>query len=285
MAGYYDPNKDYSKAISEAKAAGKDTSKLEAERQNKIDDKYGGKEPNMWGSDKTYSHASRDNDRDTIDNAISVSNGRGSSSSSTSGNRATNLPGNAQPAQATPTPLAPAQLPALNQYGFRDMDYSSVIPTVTDAALRQQLLQERDNKIKYQYGNAEPNMIGSNQKFTQTQAGSSSGQSSGTWAVGSTKDLVKGPGYVTGGYTNGVYGTPILGDNPYLNKTSYSNDTKFAVNARPDMSRRPDLAGGMAVSNGYTVFYDEDGYAYKASKGSVDFLPNKDLNASNGTYN
>ena len=194
MAGYYDPNKDYSKAISEAKAAGKDTSKLEAERQNKIDDKYGGKEPNMWGSDKTYSQASRDNDRDTIDNAISVSNGRGSSSSSTSGNRATNLPGNAQPAQATPTPLAPAQLPALSQYGFRDMDYSSVIPTVTDAALRQQLLQERDNKIKYQYGNAEPNMIGSNQKFSQTQAGSSSGQSSGTWAVGSTKDLVKGPG-------------------------------------------------------------------------------------------
>ena len=45
MAGYYDPNKDYSKAISEAKAAGKDTSQLEAERQNKIDDKYGGVEP------------------------------------------------------------------------------------------------------------------------------------------------------------------------------------------------------------------------------------------------
>ena len=191
MAGYYDPNKDYSKAISEAKAAGKDTSQLEAERQNKIDDKYGGKEPNMYGSDKTFSQASRDNDSDAISNAISISNSRGGNSSN--------------------------------------------------------------------YGN-----------------GGSSG--------GST-DLVKGPGYVTGGYTNGVYGTPILGDNPYLNKTSYSNDTKFAVNARPDMSRRPDLAGGMAVSNGYTVFYDEDGYAYKASKGSVDYLPNKDLNASNGTYN
>ena len=275
--GYYDPNKDYSKAISEAKAAGKDTSKLEAERQNKIDDKYGGKEPNMWGSDKTYSQASRDNDRDTIDNAISVSNGRGSSSSSTSGNRATNLPGNAQPAQATTTPLAPAQLPALSQYGFRDMDYSSVIPTVTDAALRQQLLQERDNKIKYQYGNAEPNMIGSNQKFSQTQAGSSSGQSSGTWAVGSTKDLVKGPGYVTGGYTMGVNGSPILNDNPYW---------KGGVSAsKADMSRRPDLAGGYATSNGYTVFYDENGYATHAIKGVADFLPNKDLNASNGTYN
>ena len=116
---------------------------------------------------------------------------------------------------------------------------------------------------------------------------SSSSSSSG----GSSRDdndyspLSKGPGYVTGGYTNGVYGTPILGDNPYLNKTSYSNDTKFAVNARPDMSRRPDLAGKYATSNGYTVFYDDDGYAYKASKGVADYLPRKDINASNGTYN
>ena len=58
MAGYYDANKDYSKAISEAKAAGKDTTQLEMERQNKIDDKYGGKEPNMIGSDKTFSQLS-----------------------------------------------------------------------------------------------------------------------------------------------------------------------------------------------------------------------------------
>ena len=183
MAGYYDPNKDYSKAISEAKAAGKDTSQLEAERQNKIDDKYGGKEPNMYGSDKTFSQASRDNDSDTISNAISISNSRGGNSSN--------------------------------------------------------------------YGN-----------------GGSSG--------GST-DLVKGPGYVTGGYTTGVYGTPILGDNPYWNKGVSASGA--------DMSRRPDLAGGMAVSNGYTVFYDEDGYAYKASKGVADYLPNKDWYVQNGTYN
>ena len=84
MAGYYDPNKDYSKAISEAKAAGKDTSQLEAERQNKIDDKYGGKEPNMYGSNKTYSQASRDNDRNTISNAISISNSRNNQSSGSS---------------------------------------------------------------------------------------------------------------------------------------------------------------------------------------------------------
>lgn len=78
MAGYYDPNKDYSKAISEAKAAGKDTSRLEAERQNKIDDKYGGKEPTMYGSNKTYSQLSGSGstwkDRDEISSAINIAN-------------------------------------------------------------------------------------------------------------------------------------------------------------------------------------------------------------------
>ena len=182
MAGYYDPNKDYSKAISEAKAAGKDTSQLEAERQNKIDDKYGGKEPNMYGSDKTFSQASRDNDRDTISNAITISNSRGGNSSN-----------------------------------------------------------------------------------------SGSGGSSG----GST-DLVKGPGYVTGGYTMGVNGSPILNDNPYW---------KGGVSAsKADMSRRPDLANGYATSNGYTVFYDEDGYAYKAVKGAADYLPHKDYYVEQGSY-
>ena len=88
-----------------------------------------------------------------------------------SGNRVTNLPGNAQPAQATPTPLAPAQLPALNQYGYRDMDYTTAIQNATSAAERAQLMQERANKIKYQYGGVEPNMAGSNQKFSETQAG------------------------------------------------------------------------------------------------------------------
>ena len=183
MAGYYDPNKDYSKAISEAKAAGKDTSRLEAERQNKIDDKYGGKEPTMYGSNKTYSQASRDNDRDTISNAISISNSRGGNSSN----------------------------------------------------------------------------FGS------------------TGSTGGSTDLVKGPGYVTGGYTMGVNGSPILNDNPHW---------KGGVSAsKADMSRRPDLANGYATSNGYTVFYDEDGYATKAIKGVADYTPHQDINAGNGTYN
>ena len=196
-----------------------------------------------------------------------------------SGNRVTNLPGNAQPAQATPTPLAPAQLPALNQYGYRDMDYSSFIPTVTDPVLKQQLMQERQNKIDNKYGKVEPYMTGTTQKFSQTRGGSSSGQASGLGAVGSTKELVKGPGYYTGGYTFGVNGTPILTE-----KTDQSAYWKKMTNGA-DMSRRTDLKNGVAVSNGYTVFYDEDGYAVKAVKGVVDYLPRKDLNATNGTYN
>ena len=39
MAGYYDPNKDYSKAIEPAKSQGLDTTKLAQERANKIADK------------------------------------------------------------------------------------------------------------------------------------------------------------------------------------------------------------------------------------------------------
>ena len=80
MAGYYDPNKDYSKAIETAKSQGLDTTKLEQERANKIADKYGGKEPTMYGSDKTYSQLSGSNgswqNQDTISNALVISNSK-----------------------------------------------------------------------------------------------------------------------------------------------------------------------------------------------------------------
>ena len=198
MAGYYDPNKDYSAAIEDAKKNGASASEikqLQTERENKINDpdgKYKGNEPNMWGSDKTYSQASDDNDRDTINNAISISGSKG-------------------------------------------------------------------------YG--------------------SSGNYTGSSSSGSSTDLVKGPGYVTGGYQTGVLGSPILNDNPYWNNSISSSGGTQAVKGGADMSRRPDLAGKYATSNGYTVFYDENGYAYKAVKGSSDYLPNQDLNAGNGTYN
>ena len=154
MAGYYDPNKDYSKAISEAKAAGKDTSQLEAERQNKIDDKYGGVEPVMTGSDKTYSQV------------------YGSSSGSSG----------------------------------------------------------------------------------------SSGSSNGVSSVYGVTDIGKATNYPT------------------------ASNVGFSTNAMPDMSRRTDLAGSYATSGGFTVFYDENGYATKAVKGVVDYTPHLDINAGNGTY-
>lgn len=180
MAKKYDPNKDYSKAIEEAKARGEDTTQLEKERQAKIDDKYGGKEPTMYGSNKTYSQASKDNDKSTISNAVSIANNKSS--------------GGSQPATNNP--------------------------------------------------------------------------------------LTKGPGYVTGGYDLGYYGTPMLQDNPY-----YKGST--ASWGGPDMSRRTDLKNGYAVSNGYTVYYNEDGYATKAVKGAVDYKPEDfvDYYVENGSYN
>lgn len=164
MAGYYDPNKDYSKAISEAKAAGKDTSQLEAERKNKIDDKYGGKEPNMIGSNQKFSD---------------VYNGGTSSNHDTYSNNST----------------------------FNGITYTK---------------QE------------------------------------GT----------------------GVYGVPTINSEQ---KNYKQGGVTYRVGA--DMSRRPDLAGKYAISNGYTVYYDDDGYAKNAVKGVVDYTPHQDINAGNGTYN
>lgn len=168
-------------------------------------------------------------------------------------------------------------------------DYSKELQrTDLSSAERAQLTQERNNKINDKYGGVEPNMIGSNKTYTETYGGGSSGGSSGssssgssggssggTVSGGSSSDLVKGPGYVTGGYTTGVNGTAILEDNPYWNGDK----------TRPDMSRRPDLAGKIAVSNGYTVYYDENGYAKKAIKGAADYLPSQDFYVTNGTYN
>ena len=64
---------DYSTEIEKAKKAGKDTTQLEAERAAKIKDVYGGKEPTMTGSTKTYSELSSSggsSSKREIDNAI-----------------------------------------------------------------------------------------------------------------------------------------------------------------------------------------------------------------------
>lgn len=77
----------------------------------------------------------------------------------------------------------------------------------------------------------------------------------------------------------GIYGMPT-------SNSEVKNYKQGGVNYQvgPDMSRREDLAGRALISNGYTVFYDENGYAYKASKGVADYTPHQDINAGNGSY-
>ena len=89
---------------------------------------------------------------------------------------------------------------------------------------------------------------------------------------------VKGPGYGTGGYTNpGIYGAANL------QPTDQANYWK-KMTGGVDLSRRPDLAGGYAISNGHTVFYDENGYAKSSARGEADYTPHQDINAGNGSY-
>lgn len=161
-------------------------------------------------------------------------------------------------------------------YYDKNKDYSKELQrTDLSASERAQLTQERQNKIDDKYGGKEPNMIGSDKTYSQTYGGSGSrgnGSSGGT-------PYVKGPGYGTGGYTTpGIYGAANL------QPTDMSGYWK-KMTGGADMSRRPDLAGGYAVSNGYTVFYDENGYAKNAVKGVADYTPHQDINAGNGSYN
>ena len=89
MAGYYDPNKDYSRELQRTDLTAAQRSQLETERQNKINDpngKYKGIEPNMYGSNKTYSQAVKDNDTDTIRAAVKKASG-GSSGGNPSGEK------------------------------------------------------------------------------------------------------------------------------------------------------------------------------------------------------
>ena len=79
-----DPSYDYSREIDAAKARGEDTSQLEAERANKIKYQYGGVEPNMYGSNQTYTQLSgaasggNKGAQNAINNAIQFSANNGS---------------------------------------------------------------------------------------------------------------------------------------------------------------------------------------------------------------
>lgn len=169
-------------------------------------------------------------------------------------------------------------------YYDKNKDYSKELQrTDLSASERDRLTKERQNKIDDKYGGREPNMIGSGKTYSQTydkggnrRDTSSSGGSSQT-ATGGTP-YVKGPGYGTGGYTNpGIYGAANL------QPTDQANYWK-KMTGGVDLSRRPDLAGGYAISNGHTVFYDENGYAKSSARGVADYTPHQDINAGNGSY-
>lgn len=96
---------------------------------------------------------------------------------------------------------------------------------------------------------------------------------------GGSKGSYKGVEYTRTDNGGGVYGMPTSNSEV---KNYKQGGVTYQVG--PDMSRRMDLAGRAQVSNGYTVFYDDDGYAYKASKGVADYTPHQDINAGNGSY-
>lgn len=108
-------------------------------------------------------------------------------------------------------------------------------------------------------------------EYSSNRGGSSSG--------GSSKGSYKGVEYTREDNGGGVYGMPTSNSEV---KNYKQGGVTYQVG--PDMSRREDLAGRILISNGYTVFYDKDGYAYKASKGVADYTPHQDINAGNGSY-
>lgn len=103
-----------------------------------------------------------------------------------------------------------------------------------------------------------------------------SGSAAGNAATGTTSKY-KGIEYTQG--SSGLYGVPTY-------NSAVKNYTQNGVTYRTgaDMSRKPELANGYSISNGYTVFYDEDGYATKAIKGTVDYTPHQDNNVKDGSY-
>jgi hypothetical protein len=165
-------------------------------------------------------------------------------------------------------------------YYDKNKDYSKELQrTDLSTSERDRLTQERQNKINDRYGGREPNMIGSDKTYSQTYGGSGSRGNSGS-SGGSSQGTFGGYTYDRKDNGGGIYGMPSSNSEV---KNYKQNGVTYSVGA--DMSRRQDLAGRAQVSNGYTVFYDDNGYAYKAVKGVADYTPHQDINAGNGSYN
>lgn len=164
-------------------------------------------------------------------------------------------------------------------YYDKNKDYSKELQrTDLSASERDRLTQERQNKIDDKYGGREPNMIGSDKTYSQTYDKGGNRRDNGSYG-GSSKGSYGGIEYDRSNNGGGVYGMPTSNSEV---KNYKQGGVTYRVGA--DMSRRQDLAGRTAISNGYTVFYDDDGYAYKATKGVADYTPHQDINAGNGTY-
>lgn len=164
-------------------------------------------------------------------------------------------------------------------YYDKNKDYSKELQrTDLSASERDRLTKERENKIADKYGGREPNMIGSDKTYSQTYGGSSNRGNSGS-SGGSSQGTFGGVSYTRNDNGGGIYGMPSSNSEV---KNYKQGGVTYQVGA--DMSRRQDLAGRAQISNGYTVFYDDDGYAYKAVKGVSDYTPHQDINAGNGSY-
>ena len=164
-------------------------------------------------------------------------------------------------------------------YYDKNKDYSKELQrTDLSASERDRLTQERQNKIDDKYGGKEPNMIGSDKTYSQTYGGSGNRRDNGS-SGGSSQGTFGGVSYTRNDNGGGIYGMPSSNSEV---KNYKQGGVTYQVGA--DMSRRQDLAGRAQVSNGYIVFYDDDGYAYKAVKGVADYTPHQDINAGNGSY-
>ena len=139
-------------------------------------------------------------------------------------------------------------------YYDKNKDYSKELQrTDLSTSERDRLTQERQNKINDRYGGREPNMIGSDKTYSQTYGGSSSRGNSDS-SGGNSQGTFGGYTYDRKDNGGGIYGMPTSNSEV---KNYKQNGVTYSVGA--DMSRRQDLAGRAQVSNGYTVFYDDDG--------------------------
>ena len=164
-------------------------------------------------------------------------------------------------------------------YYDKNKDYSKELQrTDLSSSERDRLTKERENKIADKYGGREPNMIGSDKTYSQTYDKGGNRRDNSSSGGGSSQGTFGGISY-TRTDSGSIYGMPTSNSEV---KNYKQGGVTHQVGA--DMSRRMDLAGRAQISNGYTVFYDDNGYAYKAVKGVADYTPHQDINAGNGSY-